>query len=203
MGGCKASANVAGRSEGEHSAIVENGPLLAPENRPAAQTARLESRAFVVDQGRHREGCTNVLQRETRRVVPELAPYLQRAGRANCTAFPAATIGQKGRPFCPIRAESIHPNREYLRRRGQRQGGRTRSVCGEITIWCSSVVPLAMQKVEGSNPFSRFFTNALHMANSPAAAGLHLADLSSDLRSATGPRCVSLSGLTIALMLLI
>ncbi|MDT7713102.1 MAG: hypothetical protein QOG46_1796 [Pseudonocardiales bacterium] len=32
---------------------------------------------------------------------------------------------------------------------------------------------------------------------------LHLADLSSDLKSATGPRWVSLSGLTIELMLVI
>ena len=31
----------------------------------------------------------------------------------------------------------------------------------------------------------------------------HLADCRSDLRSATGPRCVSLSGLTIELMLVI
>ena len=33
--------------------------------------------------------------------------------------------------------------------------------------------------------------------------GFHLADRSSDLKSATGPRCVSLSGLTIELMLVI
>ena len=36
-----------------------------------------------------------------------------------------------------------------------------------------------------------------------AYAGIHLADLSSDLKSATGPRWVSLSGLTIELMLVI
>src|ERR687890_2838444 len=35
------------------------------------------------------------------------------------------------------------------------------------------------------------------------SAGVHLAGLSSDLKSATGPRCVSLSGLTIELMLVI
>jgi hypothetical protein len=36
-----------------------------------------------------------------------------------------------------------------------------------------------------------------------ANGGVHLADLSSDLKSAIGPRCVSLSGLTIELMLVI
>lgn len=35
------------------------------------------------------------------------------------------------------------------------------------------------------------------------SAGVHLADLSSDLKSATGPRWVSLSGLTIELILVI
>ena len=34
-------------------------------------------------------------------------------------------------------------------------------------------------------------------------AAVHLADRSSDLKSASGPRCVSLSGLTIELMLVI
>src|SRR5262249_48315802 len=36
-----------------------------------------------------------------------------------------------------------------------------------------------------------------------SSAGVHLADLSSDVKSPTGPRCASLSGLTIALMLVI
>ena len=45
--------------------------------------------------------------------------------------------------------------------------------------------------------------SSIVLASSGKNAGLHLADLSSDLTSATGPRCASLSGLTIALMLVI
>ena len=39
-----------------------------------------------------------------------------------------------------------------------------------------------------------------HVARHSNNAGAHLADLSSDVKSATGPRWVSLSGLTIELM---